>query len=92
VYKVISKILVTKLSPLLDSIISSCQSAFVPGRWIRENQVIIKELMHSFKTRKVKSGFVAVKVDLQKAYDRVNWGFLEVVLTQLGFSPILLIG
>jgi hypothetical protein len=64
----------------------------VLGRWIRENQVIIKELMHSFKTRKVKSGFVAVKVDLQKAYDRVNWGFLEVVLTQLGFSPILLIG
>jgi hypothetical protein len=90
VYKAISKILVAKMRPLLDRIISPCKSAFVPGRWIGENQVIVKELMHSFKTRKVKDGFVAFKVDLQKAYDRINWGFLKTVLTQLGFSPVFI--
>ena len=72
VYKAITKILVAKLRTVLDIIISPCQSAFVPGRWIGENQVITKELMHSFKTSKVKGGFVAMKVDLQKAYDRIN--------------------
>ena len=72
VYKAITKILVNKLRPILDSFISPCQSAFVLGRWIRENQVIVKELMHSFKTRKVKGGFVSIKVDLQKAYDQIN--------------------
>jgi hypothetical protein len=87
VYKAISKLLVTKLRPMLDTIITPCQFAFVPGRWIGENQVIVKELLHNFKTRKVKEGFVAVKVDLQKAYDRINWGFLKTVILQLGFAP-----
>ena len=41
--------------------------------------------MHSFKTRKVKEGFVVMKVDFQKAYDRVHWDFLEVVLELFGF-------
>uniref|UniRef100_A0A2N9HGL8 Reverse transcriptase domain-containing protein n=1 Tax=Fagus sylvatica TaxID=28930 RepID=A0A2N9HGL8_FAGSY len=86
VYKAISKILVAKLRPLLDKLISPAQSAFIPGRWIAENQVIVKELIHSFKTRKVKEGFVAIKIDLQKAYDRLNWGFLKAVLLQFGFS------
>ena len=38
---------------------------FIPSHWIAENQVIVKELIHSFKTRKVKEGFVAIKVDLE---------------------------
>ena len=88
VYKAITKILVAKLRTVLDRIISPCQLAFIPGRWIGENQVITKELMHSFKTRKVKGGFVAMKVDLQKAYDRINWSFLKTVLSQLGFPHL----
>ena len=88
VYKVISKNLVTKLRPLLDKIISPCQSAFIPGSWIGENQVIVKDLMHSLKTKKVKDDFAAIKVDLQKAYNRINWGFLESVLCQHGFSTM----
>ena len=80
VYKAISKILVGRIRPLLDQLISPSQSAFVLGRWIAENQVLVKELMHSFNTRKVKEGFIAVKVDLQKAYDRINWSFLKAAL------------
>ena len=69
VYKVIAKILVSRMRPLLANLISPCQSAFIPDRWIAENQLIVQEILHSFKRRKVKGGFVALKVDLQKAYD-----------------------
>ena len=86
VYKVIAKILVSRLCPLLDKLISPCQSAFIPGRWITENQLIVQEILHSFKRRKVKGGFVAMKIDLQKAYDRVNWSFLRAVLKGFGFN------
>ena len=47
----------------------------------------MKKLMHSFKTRKVKDEFIAIKMDLQKAYNRINWSFLNIVLSKLGFSP-----
>lgn len=70
VYKVISKLLMAKLRPLLHKIISPCQSTFLRGKWITENQVLVQELLHSFKIRKVKAGLMAVKLDLQKAYDR----------------------
>uniref|UniRef100_A0A2N9IE03 Reverse transcriptase domain-containing protein n=1 Tax=Fagus sylvatica TaxID=28930 RepID=A0A2N9IE03_FAGSY len=77
VYKVIAKILVSRLRPLLANLVSPYQLAFIPNTWIAENQLIVQELLHSSKRRKVKGGFVAVKVDLQKAYDRVNWTFLK---------------
>ena len=86
VYKIISKILVSKLSPFLHKLISPHQSAFLQGRWITENQVIVQEMMHSFKTRKVKTGLMAIKLDLQKAYDRVNWDFLKTVMGRFGFN------
>ena len=85
VYKTISKLLVNRLKPILDKIISPSQSAFILGRWIAENQLIVHELLHSFKKRKVKGGFMALKLDLQKAYDRLNWNFLQTVLNNFGF-------
>uniref|UniRef100_A0A2N9HI63 Reverse transcriptase domain-containing protein n=1 Tax=Fagus sylvatica TaxID=28930 RepID=A0A2N9HI63_FAGSY len=88
VYKVISKLLVARVRPVLDKLISPCQSAFIPGKWIAENQITIHELLHSFKRRKVKGGFMALKIDLQKAYDRINWGFLKAVLENFGFPDI----
>ena len=86
VYKIISKLLVEKLRPLLDKLISPTQSAFIPNRWIVENQIIVQELLHSFKTRKTKPGLMAIKLDLQKAYDKVNWIFLYAVLLHFGFN------
>ena len=71
-YKIISKLLVDRLRGVLPSLISPAQSAFIPGLWIAENQLIVQEILHSFKIRKVQGGFVTMKLDLQKAYDRVN--------------------
>ena len=88
VYKIISKLLVAKLRPLLDRLISPTQSAFIPNRWISENQIILQEILHSFKSRKTKPGLMAIKLDLQKAYDRVNWKFIQTVLLHFGFNEV----
>lgn len=90
VYKIISKLLVSKLRPLLYKIISPCQSAFIPRRWIIENQVVVHEFLHSFKVRKVKTSFMAIKLDLLKAYDWFKWRFIQVVLTNLGFDSVFI--
>ena len=88
VYKTIAKLLVSKLRPVLGKLVSPCQSAFIPRRWIAENQLLVHEILHSFKKRKVKGGFLAMKIDLQKAYDRVNWDFLRTVLKNFGFQEV----
>ena len=88
IYKIISKLLTTKLRLHLDKIISPAQSAFIPNRWIAENQVIVQEILHSFKPRKTKPGLMAIKIDLQKAYDRVSCSFIHAVLLHLGFNEV----
>ncbi|KAL4603074.1 hypothetical protein ACB092_10G099600 [Castanea dentata] len=70
---IISKLLVAKLRPLLHKIISPCQSAFIPGRWIAENQVLVHELLHSFKTRKVKTKKLMVKKIMEKMGFNDKW-------------------
>lgn len=49
--------------------------AFVPNRWINENVVLAQEIVHRFKHTRKKKGFVDVKLDFQKAYDRIEWNF-----------------
>ena len=88
VYKAILKLLVARVRPVLNKLISPCQSAFIPGTWIAENPITVHELLHSFKRRKVKEGFISLKIDIQKAYDHINWGFLKVVLKNFGFPDI----
>lgn len=89
IYKIISKILVSRIRPLLHRFISPCQSVFMLGCWIAKNQEIVQELLHSFKVRKIKARQMAIKLVLKKAYDRVNWNFLQATLGKLGFNNIL---
>jgi hypothetical protein len=87
IYKVISKCLVNRLRPLLHVLIEDTQSAFIPGRLITDNALIAFECLHALKHGK--SGcnkFGAYKLDLTKAYDRVDWGFLQRTLEWLGFQ------
>jgi hypothetical protein len=83
-FKIVSKCLVNRLRPLLQDIIGPYQSAFIPGRLITDNALIAFECIHSIQTGS-RGDFCAYKLDMAKAYDRVDWRFLEGVLVKLGF-------
>ena len=78
-YKVISKCLVNRLRPLLAGSISPEQSAFVPSRLISDNSLTGYEGIHYLKRKKGKAGACAIKLDMEKAYDRVEWYYLRAV-------------
>ncbi|CAA7021818.1 unnamed protein product [Microthlaspi erraticum] len=85
-YKIISKILTKRLQPILPTIISKNQTAFVPGRAISDNVLITHEILHYLKGSKAtKYCFMAVKTDMSKAYDRLEWNFIATVLERMGF-------
>ena len=84
-YKIIANILVNRMRPLLEKIIDPVQSAFVPKRSIHDNILLTHEIMNKFKNMKEKKFWVALKLDMEKAYDRVEWTFLFDALKQLGF-------
>ena len=85
-YKIVSKVLANRLKKILLDIISSAQSAFVPGRLISDNILIAYEMTHYMKKKKRgKEGYAAVKLDMSKAYDRVEWRFLREIMEKLGF-------
>ena len=85
-YKLISKVLANHLKSVLPQIISENQSAFLLKRLITDNVLIAFELMHYLDHKKSgKDGYMAVKLEMSKAYDRVEWNFIEKVMRRLGF-------
>lgn len=81
-----SKVLANRLKQILPEVISPTQSAFVSGRMISDNILLVYEMTHYMRNKKKgKKGFVAVKLDISKAYDRVEWRFLHDMMVQLGF-------
>jgi hypothetical protein len=86
VYKIISKMLAARLKLILPEIISPTQSVFVPRRLITDNILVAYVCVHKIKNkREAKSGLCAVKLDMHKAYDRVEWDFLRKIMIKLGF-------
>lgn len=68
-------------------LISDTKSAFIPGRLISDNIMISYEVMHYLKRKRSrKEGYMALMMDMSKAYDRIEWKFLEVMLRKMGFS------
>ncbi|XP_061367963.1 uncharacterized protein LOC133310979 [Gastrolobium bilobum] len=88
-YKGISKIIVGKLKPVLTKLISPQQVSFVPGRHIQDNIAIAQEMVHSMNRKKGKRGFFTIKIDLEKAYDRMSWSFIHKVLIEINLPDQL---
>lgn len=83
----IAKVLANRLKGILPGIIADNQSAFVPGRNITDNVLLAFELLHYMKQKKKgMEGEVDLKLDVSKAYDRVDWVFLEQQMRLLGFD------
>ncbi|CAA7055612.1 unnamed protein product [Microthlaspi erraticum] len=76
-----------RLKKVLPSIVSESQAAFVQGRLISDNILVAHELLHALNSSNACSEeFIAIKTDISKAYDRVEWSFLENALRILGFD------
>lgn len=81
IYKCISKIIVERMKKCLGKLVSKNQSAFIPNRHIQDNVMLAQELFKGYD-RKEGPNRIALKVDIQKAYD---WQFLEDTLREFGF-------
>jgi hypothetical protein len=84
-HKIASEVLTNRLKLILPLIVSD-QSAFVPGRFLTDNALIAYECLHTIRQQQSKRPFFALKVDMMKAYDRVEWNFLFGCLQKLGFD------
>lgn len=78
-YKIFSKVLVNRIKPILSNIIGDAQSAFVSNRLILYNIIIASEVFHWLITKHQSSGkdAYAIKIDMGKAYDRVECIYLK---------------
>lgn len=86
-YRIIAKTITNKLKEVLNAIISPTQSAFVPGRLITDDIIIGYECLNKIRqSRSSRKGLVALKLDINKAYDRVEWSFVKHTMQRLGFS------
>ena len=87
VYKIASKTIANRLKKILPSIISDTQSAFVHGRLITDNVLVAFETMYHISQKKGGGvGEMALKLDMSKAYDRVEWMCLDKIMEKLGFD------
>ncbi|GMJ07053.1 hypothetical protein HRI_004374500 [Hibiscus trionum] len=86
-YKIVAKVLANRLKITLEGCIDKAQGAFIPGRHISDNVLISYEILHSLQQKRSgKKGTFALKADMSKAYDRVEWDFLERVILKLGYA------
>ena len=90
IYKVVTKMIVIRLRPLLPNLISPLQTAFVPERMGVDNMIIAQELIHTISLKKGQAGFMAIKIDLEKTYDKLEWHFLHDMLKLYSFPSHLI--
>lgn len=83
-FKLITKILTNRLTLVAHNVIGESQTAFIPGRFILDGVIILHEVLHEVK--KTHQSGIILKLDFEKAYDKVQWSFLFDVLQKKGFD------
>ena len=83
-YKILAKVLANRLKRVVGKVVSEAQNAFVEGRQILDAALIANEVVDALLWRK-ESG-VLCKLDIEKAYDHLDWDFLLKVMTKMGFG------
>ncbi|GKV44689.1 hypothetical protein SLEP1_g51849 [Rubroshorea leprosula] len=83
-YKILAKLLANRLKEVLEGVIGEQQMAFIRGRQLMDGVVIANEMIDEAKKKKKKS--FMLKIDFEKAYDKVSWNFLEYMMKRMGFS------
>jgi mannosylglycoprotein endo-beta-mannosidase len=84
IYKIIAKVLSSRLKAVMHDLISENQTAFLTGRQIIDGFLVANEAVHSLKRYRVPS--LIFKVDFHKAFDSVQWDYLEQVMRHMGFG------
>ena len=85
-YKIFSKVLANRLKKILLNIITENQSAFTKSRLISVNILVAFESLHSMQRHTGKDDYMAIKLDMSKTYDRVEWDYLSSVMEKMGFN------
>ena len=88
IYKVIGKIISTRIRKVLGQYISSEQFGFLPNRQIHDDVGVLQEGMHTIHSKGIK--LVVLKICLSKSYDWVSWTYLRVILSKMGFSGLFI--
>ncbi|RVX09019.1 LINE-1 reverse transcriptase-like [Vitis vinifera] len=83
-YKLLAKVLANRIKEVLDKVVSPDQNAFVKGRQILDASLIANEVVDYWFKRKEKG--LICKLDIEKAYDSINWNFLMKVMRKMGFG------
>ncbi|GJR56771.1 RNA-directed DNA polymerase, eukaryota, reverse transcriptase zinc-binding domain protein [Tanacetum coccineum] len=83
-YKVIAKLLANRLQQVIHTVVSDVQMAFIKERQIIDGPLIVNEII-SWATKNQERLFI-LKLDFEKAFDYLDWGFLDHIMTQMGFS------
>ena len=86
-YKLVSKVIANKSEKILTNLILDSQSAFQLDKAISDSILVAFETLHHMKIQKAKSSdFMALKLDMSKVYDRVEWSFLKTIMEKMGFG------
>ncbi|KAA3463577.1 LINE-1 reverse transcriptase isogeny [Gossypium australe] len=88
-YKLVMKVIANRFKVVLPKLISQEQAGFIAGRNIFDNIILAQEVIHSMRCNRKGRQWMAIKLDLEKAYDRVSWEFINTSLTAAGIPLFL---
>ncbi|KAL4379818.1 hypothetical protein GQ457_02G032950 [Hibiscus cannabinus] len=83
-YKALTKVIVNRLKPFLPNLVSDSHASFVPGRSITDNVILAQEVIYSMRWKNGRKGWMDLMIDLEKAYDRLEWSFIANTLCDIG--------